>query len=178
MQIVFAAVLLFAVVVVLRRKCKAHSSRSGGDDTSVFRAMNLPSSSQGAFIVCTFSMLSKLAALDGDVSEEELVRVEEYIEDSLKLDRKTKKLALNVFQEARESPLEIRDYAEQFKKTYPDAVQLHDRLIEVLVELSVADGRLDEAENKVIRSAALLLGLTEAGYNRIKSKYVVSQFLH
>ena len=134
--------------------------------------MTIPPDSPTAFFVCTFSMLGKLAAADGTISKEEVRKVEEYIETTLKLDKKRKKLALGIFQEAAGSPMEMQDYAIQFHKSFPDRVQLLDRMIEILVEVSVADGVLSMREDKLIRSAALLLELTEPHYERIKAKYV------
>lgn len=134
--------------------------------------MTIPSDSPTAFFVCTFSMLGKLAAADGVVSPEEVRKVEEYINKTLKLDKKKKKLALGIFRDSFDSPLSMRDYAIQFHKSYPDRVQLLDRMIEILVELSVSDGRLSPREDEMIRSAALLLDLSEPHYERIKSKFV------
>ena len=135
-----------------------------------YRQMNLPAESQGAFIVCAFSMLGKLAEADGEISKEEIGVVENYVDTRLNLDRRHRKLALRVFREASSSPLELRDYAEKFHRTYPDQVQLSDKMIEILVEVSAADGVLAPREDALIRSAALLLGLTGAGYERIRSK--------
>jgi DnaJ like chaperone protein len=140
--------------------------------------MNIPSDSQAAFLVCTFSMLGKLAEADGNVSKDEVEKVREYIRNKLNLNTKAEQLALKVFRDASCSPLELRDYAEQFNKSYKHRVKLHDQMIEILVELSLSDGRLSPNEDRLIRSAALLLGLTEAGYERIKnSKTKPEEFL-
>ena len=73
--------------------------------------------------------------------------------------------------------LELRDYAEKFRKTYPERFRLFDSMIEILVEVSVADGVLSTREDKLIRSAALLLGLTEPGYEGIRANYVRAEHL-
>ena len=152
---------------------------SAGGLVSRKRTMKLPSDSRSAFLVCTFSMLGKLAEADGQVSPEEVTKVEQFIDEQLQLDRKTKALALKVFRDAPKAPLELRDYAEKFNATFPDRVQLLDRMVEILVEVSVADGVLGVEEERLIRSVALLLGLTEAGYKRIKQKHVTaSQTVH
>jgi len=134
--------------------------------------MNIPVESRAAFIICVFSMLGKLAEADEHVSPAETAKVESYIDFQLRLDRETKALALKVFRDAASSPLELRDYAEKFRKTYPEGDRLCDSIVEILVELSVADGVLSIREDKLIGSAALLLGMTEPGYNGIKAKHV------
>ena len=137
--------------------------------------MTIPADSPSAFYFCTFGMLGKLASADGKVSRDERRKVEDYMVNTLQLGRKQKKLAMDIFNEALESPLRLQDYAIQFHKSFPDRVQLHDRMIEILVEVSVADGVLSLEEDKMIRSAALLLELSEPHYERVKAKFVAPE---
>ncbi len=134
--------------------------------------MNIPADAKSTFLVCAFSMLGKLAEADGRVSPEEIARVERYVDQELKLDRKTRALALEVFNHAITSPLELRDYAEKFHGAYRDRVQLLDTMMEILIAVSTADRMLTAEEDKLLRSTALLFGLTEPGYKRIKEKYL------
>lgn len=134
--------------------------------------MDIPSDSQATFIVCTFSMLGKIAEADGEVSPDEIRRIGEFVDRELKLDAKTRALALRVFEEALESPLELRDYAERFQSAFPDRVQRQEQMIDILTAVSAADGTLSPEEDRLIRSAALLIGLTEPGYLRIREKHV------
>lgn len=133
--------------------------------------MKIPPEARSAFIVCTFSMLGKIAAADGAISREELRKVERYIDSKLELDSKTRKLAIQLFEDAADSPMELRDYAEKFAESLPDRIVLRDQVVEVLLEVSAADGVLHPDEAKLLRSAALLLGLSEAAYDRMKEKY-------
>jgi len=132
--------------------------------------MKLPNESPAAFLTYTFSMLGKIAAADGRVSREEQQRVERYIDEELKLEPKLKRLALEVFADAFDSPLELRDFAQKFKETFPDHVHLADRVIELLICLSMADGQVSLEEEELLRSAALMLGLTLPGYTLLKEK--------
>ena len=165
-RLVFVVVALLAavwLVVWSRRSVTGATARAG-------QRMNIPTASPATFIVCTFSMLRKLAEADGHTSPEEIAKVVDYADQVLQLDRKMKQLALDVFDKAAASPLEMRDYAQKLKQTYPDGVQVFDRMIEILVVVSGADGVLSKAEDALIRSTALFLGLTESGYEGIKSK--------
>jgi DnaJ like chaperone protein len=132
--------------------------------------MNLPNQSPSAFIVCAFSMLGKIAAADGRVCAKEVERVERSIDEELKLDAPTKEIALEVFEEAFESPLELRDYAERFAQAFPDRVQLADKMMRILLAMSAADDELSPEEDKILRSAALLLGLSLPAYDRLKGE--------
>lgn len=136
--------------------------------------MDIPADSQTAFIVCTFSMLGKIAEADGKVTDDEVARIGRYIDDELKLDAKTKQIALSVLREAAESPLELRDYAERFHAAFPERVQRLDQLVSILISVSAADGVLAPEEEKLIRSAALLLGLSVPAYERLKEKHGVA----
>ena len=132
--------------------------------------MNLPTESPAAFITYTFSMLGKVAAADGQVSADELMRVEKYIDEELKLEPKLKALALQVFADAFDSPLELRDYAVKFNDIFQYHIQLADRVVEILLCVSAADGEISFEEEKLLRSAALLLGLSLPGYERLRQK--------
>ena len=165
------AIVAISIFFTVRRELR-RSARKTERATLGIQAMNLPPTSHAAFIVCTFSMLGKLAEADGEVSEDEIRRVEKYMDSELKLDGKTKALALDVFKNAAASPLELRDYAEKFQSTFPDSVQRIDKIVEILVEVSAADGILAPSEERLIRSAALLLGVTEPAFERIKSRHV------
>lgn len=164
-------------VVVNRASNRGSSTAMSEPPNQLPPLMKLPAESRSAFIVCAFSMLGKLAEADGRVTSDEEEKVKQYISNKLFLDRKTAQLALKVFRESAESPLELRDYAEKFSSSYPDRVQLLDAMVEILVELSLADGRLSAREDELIRSAAILLGLTEAGYQRIKDKFLEPEHL-
>ncbi len=165
-----------AIGVFAFRRAKRGTAESAerSDDS---RAMNIPADSRSAFIVCVFSMLGKLASADGHVSPEEAAKVEDYMDFHLKLDRKTRSLALRVFRESVNSPLELRDYAEKFRQTHRERYRMFDAMIEILVELSAADGVLSSREDELIGSAALVLGLTEPAYEGIKAKHVRGEHL-
>lgn len=126
--------------------------------------MRLPEEKQSTFLVCTFSILRKIAEADGEVSKEEISRIEQYIDEKLPLSKKLKKLCLRIFHEAAESPLDVRDYARTLSSTYPDSVTVADQIVQILLEFSAADGRINHQEDRQIHAVALLLGLTEPGY--------------
>ncbi len=141
-----------------------------GPDRGYICGMNIPVESRAAFIVCTFSMLGKIAAVDGNITSDEVARIERYIDRELKLDNEHRALAIRVLNESFTSPLELRDYAEKFNTTFRDRVQLPDGIITVLLELSAVDGVVLPEEEQLVRSAALLLGLSIPAYERIKEK--------
>lgn len=165
MEILAAAVVLallfFAARAFLPKLAPARTagSRSLG---------KLPADGEAAYLMCAFSMLGSLAQVDGKVSHEEIQRVSRYIDETLKLDPRTRRLALETFEKGAGSPLAVRDYAEAFHKHFPDRVQLADQIVRLLIEVSAADGTLSSTEDEAIQRAALMLGLTKPGYERLK----------
>ena len=134
--------------------------------------MKLPADSPSSFIACVFSLLGKLAAADGRVTKDETRKVERYIDEELKLDPKLRILALEVFQEAFDSPLEVRDYVEKFSHVFRDKVQLPEQVVELMLCVSMADGELNDSEAQLVRSAALLMGLSPPAFERVKEKVI------
>lgn len=134
--------------------------------------MEIPQYAEAAFISCTFGMLGLIACADGRVSKIEEKFVEQFIKDNLKFDKKRTAFALEIFRDAKNSPLDMRDYANRFRKELGGRISLRDRLVEVLVSLSIVDGVLSEEEDALIRSAVLLLDLSEPAYEGLKRKFV------
>lgn len=168
MDIIFSILLASALLYVFvnaflptRAKARARANRPSS---------KLPKDSEGTFIVCAFSMLGKLAQADGAISQEEIQRVDDYIGNSLKLDSKLRELALSVFKEAGSSPLEMRDYAERFQKTFSEKVHLASELVTILLEVGASDGILALEEERNIRTAALLIGMSDPGFERLKQE--------
>lgn len=156
--------LIAAVVVFLARRL------SFPTQTESLSRGNLPVGREATFLQCAFSMLGKLAAADGEVSEEEEERVRSYIREELELPPKLEDLAMSVYSDALESPLEMRDYVERFRKAFPDSVQHPQRLVELLLDVSCQDGLLHHREEEELYSAALSLGLSKPAIDSLVSK--------
>ena len=62
--------------------------------------MNRTQHQQMTFFVGVFSMLAKIAAVDGTVSQKERRKVEEFMDRDLNLDSATKQSALRIFETA------------------------------------------------------------------------------
>ncbi|MCB0353201.1 MAG: TerB family tellurite resistance protein [Bdellovibrionales bacterium] len=125
-----------------------------------------------ALITCTFSLLGKLAAEERDVSDEVLEHLKRFIREEFDFDELQQALALKTFQLASESLLEFRDYALEFRRTYPDRVDLSEQVVRRLLQYASYDGFLSDRENGLVRSAALLLGLTEPAYELLVREVV------
>jgi DnaJ-domain-containing protein 1 len=98
--------------------------------------------------------------------------MEAYIQGKLKLTEQYRAVALTIFHEGLESPLDYREYIEIFRTTFKDRVQLFVTLLDTLLEIGTANGTLDRREEEMIRSIALLLDCSEAYFEKRKQEFL------
>ena len=127
--------------------------------------------SQMTFFVATFSMLAKLAKVDGHISPEEIQTIEDFMARDLNLNPESKRFAAQVFETAINSPMSFQDFASQFYQNFQRQPQLLDLMIDVLFRLSIADGSLSPSEENLIKSAATIFNFGERKYKELKSRY-------
>ena len=127
--------------------------------------------SQMTFFVATFSMLAKLAKVDGYISPEEIQTIEDFMARDLNLNPESRRFAAQVFETAIDSPMSFQDFAGQFYQLFHQQPQLLDLMIDVLFRLSIADGHLSPSEENLIRSAAAIFNFGERKYQEFKSRY-------
>ncbi|MFN8391733.1 MAG: TerB family tellurite resistance protein [Bdellovibrionota bacterium] len=123
------------------------------------------------FFNCVFSMLSKLAKADGAISASEIQVVERFMSDELHLDPGRIKFAQNVFRSARLSNRSFEDYAKEFYAMFRYEHAVLENLIDILLRLSLADGKMENAEERLVRSAAAIFGFNDRDFERIRSRY-------
>ena len=127
---------------------------------------------QLVFFTAAFSMLAKLCKADGQVSEKEIQVVEAFMKQDLQLDATGQQSAKNIFRQAVRSNESFEAFAMQFYsvfKTQPNIIAL---MMDVLCRVAAADGYLSDAEDDALRSAARIFNVSEAEFNRVKSKYI------
>ncbi|MDT8379466.1 MAG: TerB family tellurite resistance protein [Desulfotignum sp.] len=127
---------------------------------------------QLVFFTAAFSMLAKLCKADGQVSEKEIQVVEAFMKKDLQLDSTGQESAKNIFRQAIRSSESFEAFAMQFYsvfKTQPHIIAL---MMDVLFRVGTADGSLSDAENATLRSAARIFNVSDAEFNRLKSKYI------
>ena len=130
--------------------------------------------SQLAFFVSAFSMLAKLAQADGRLSHEELDTIEGFATRDLRLSSEDKEVALNIFRTALESPAGFDDFALQFYQHFRNQPHLIELIIDILLRVSVADGELNSAEERLILSAVRIFGMSEQRYKQLRTIYAGS----
>ena len=128
-------------------------------------------STQLTFYVAAFSMLAKLVQVDGQVKQEEVDSVEQFMASDLNLDPYGQRITKNIFFAALKSTQRFEDFAYQFYAQFKSQPQLLELMIDILFRVSTADGDLSTSEETLIRSAVRIFQFSEADYLKIKQKY-------
>jgi len=119
---------------------------------------------QSAFMVALISLAAKVAKADGRVSPAEITAFDDFLRQDLGMNPEERSLAARIFNQARDSRVPAAAFARQLREVMrgqPD--RLRD-LISILLKIAWADGRLDPAEEQLIRTIAADLGLTGRDY--------------
>lgn len=134
-------------------------------------AMSKGETSQLIFFTACFSMLGKLVRADGGPSDAELASIRQFMADDLQLNPQSRRAAEEIFQAAVNSPPSFDDFARQFYEHFYDQPQLLELMVDILIRVSMADGRLHENEDRLIRSAARIFRFPEETLQKLLSRY-------
>ena len=127
---------------------------------------------QLTFFVAAFSMLAKLVKADGHIEKVEIDTIERFMVEDLNLDPESRGYARNIFQTALHSHETFEQFAAQFYQQFQYKPQFLELLIDILLRVAVADGGLNENEERIIYSAVRIFNFSEAKYQTFRSKYV------
>ena len=125
---------------------------------------------QTIYFVATFSMLGKLAKADGVVTQQEVDAIDRVMTDNLRLSPKARKFAIEVFNTAKESDEKFEGFALQFYQEFGRVDAVLSSVIDLLLLVAHADGRMDEPEERLILDAVKIFKL-ENRYQQLKSRF-------
>lgn len=128
-------------------------------------------STQLTFYVATFSMLAKLVQADGEVKQEELRAVEQFMTQELNLDPHGQNVTREIFATALKSGQRFEDFAYQFYAAFKHQPQFLELMIDILVRVSTSDGRMTQSEERLIQSALTIFQLSPTYYQSVLEKY-------
>lgn len=123
---------------------------TGGMSGSASRAAQ-----ERAFLWAFSAMMSKMAKMDGRISEDE-VRYCERIFDQLGLRGEKRAFCIRVFQTAKSDAKTVYDYAAEFAQAQPDRA-VREIVYEILWNLACIDGALSSQELDVLENVVRFL---------------------
>jgi len=109
------------------------------------------------------ALAGKLAKIDGSVSREEIAVVTEAIQ-KMDLDPEDTKFLKNVFREAKESPHDFREVAQDLARLWAGNVGFVFDLMKFLLDIATADGVFDPSERAFIEEVRKIMAMSEEDY--------------
>ena len=125
---------------------------------------------QAAFFISLFSILGKLSKIDGVVTRDEIAIVQDFI-DSLPIEGREKQFARQVFNEAKNSPYAIEDFAMQLYQAIEAQPALRISFFDLLFRIAAADGEFYPAEESALKNIKEIFKITDKQYEDIKAVY-------
>ena len=125
---------------------------------------------QAAHFISLFSILGKLAKIDGVVSRSEIVVVEGFI-NKLHISQGEKEFAKQVFNEAKNSRYSIEDFAIQLYQTTKQQPTVLLSFFNLLFEIVSADGTLHPAEEAALKRIKDIFQISDQQFENIKAVY-------
>ena len=127
---------------------------------------------QAIFFTAAFSMFGKLAKADGRVCPDEIAAIEKISKEALGLDQQTRDYAINVFNQAKNSPEPFANFAAQFGNFFSHDQQLCSLMMSILFQVAMADGEMHPQEENMLFEAKTAFRLPESIYQSLRSRFV------
>ena len=127
---------------------------------------------QMTFFIAAFSMLAKIAKADGNVSIQEIDSIENFMTNDLHLNPNDKKSAITIFKQALNSNENFEDFAIQFYMVFKLQPQMIELMMDILLRVSTADGKISSQEEVLLLMAAKIFNFSDTDYAKLKSKYI------
>ena len=117
-----------------------------------------------------FSILGKLSKIDGVVTKDEISVVQDFI-NRLPIDETEKQFARRVFNEAKNSPYLIDDFAIQLSQAAKNQPTLLLSYFDLLFKIVAADGTFHSTEETALKKVKEIFNISDNQYEDIKAVY-------
>ena len=125
---------------------------------------------QSIYFTAVFSMLGKIAKADGQVSQYEIYMIDKVMADNFRLSPDARKLAINIFNAAKDSPEPFESFARQLHDEFSDAPEVLVSVVDLLMVVAHVDGEFHPAEQQMIEAAVSIFGIEEQ-FSQIRSRF-------
>jgi DnaJ like chaperone protein len=130
-----------------------------------------PLEAQQTFMIAMISLAAKVAKADGSVSQAEVKSFDKFLKDQLGMASDERRVAARIFNEARDSQIPAQDFARQIRQLLGHQPARMRDLISLLMSIAMADGHFHEAEERLIKSIAREMGLTDRDYEEAAAMF-------
>lgn len=120
-----------------------------------------------SFFTATFSVLGHVAKADGRVDQAE-IELAEAVMQRMSLSPELRKAAIALFNEGKADAFELEPMIVQFRNECARRTSLYRIFLEIQIQGALADGVMEDDEERVLREMGLLLGFGEASFHQIE----------
>jgi DnaJ like chaperone protein len=121
---------------------------------------------ESVFLGTVFTLMGKIAKADGRVSEEEISHVEQMF-NKLGMTAAHRQQAIALFKKGADTDFDIRPTLNEFMAVCGHTANLRQMLLVYLIVMAFADGRLDPAEESLLRDIAQYLGYSQDMFQQL-----------
>jgi DnaJ like chaperone protein len=125
---------------------------------------------QATYFISLFSILGKLSKIDGVVTRDEIGVVQDFI-NNLPIADREKQFARQVFNEAKNSPYSIEDFAFQLYQAAEMQPALLISFFDLLFRVAAADGTFHPAEETALKRIKAIFKISDKQFEDIKAVY-------
>lgn len=148
-----------------------------GDFSSVFNTVRNRAEIQQVFFKTVFSLLGHVAKADGHVSAEE-IQAARAVMQQMRLDEQQSTKAIEYFNEGKQDEFHSESCIEDFSRVSHHNRALSQMLLEVLIFSALADGNLDNNEERIILNLSEKIGFSKQDYQRLVQMVMGQQHFH
>lgn len=148
-----------------------------GDFSSAFNTVRNRAEIQQIFFKTVFSLLGHVAKADGHVSQEE-IQAARAIMQQMRLDEAQSKRAIEFFNEGKQVEFYPDRCIEEFRQISHNNRALSQMLLEILIFSALADGKLDNNEERILLNLSEEIGYSQQDYQRLVQMVMGQQHFH
>ena len=121
---------------------------------------------QLAFFSAVFSVMGHVAKADGRVTQDEIEMARAMMQQ-MSLDEQQKKVAIELFNQGKQSDFDLNGVLLQFKQECRRHVTLVQMFIEVLLHAAYADGVMHQKEKELLKHITITLGFSSIKFQQL-----------
>jgi DnaJ like chaperone protein len=121
---------------------------------------------QAVFIQTVFMMMGRLAKADGHITQDEISHVEDFMQ-KLGMTTEHRQQAIALFKQGAAPDFDYERKLDEFMVVCGHTNSLRQMLLVYLIVMAISDGRMDAAEETLLRNCALHLGYDESGFRQL-----------
>lgn len=126
---------------------------------------------EAVFLGTVFVLMGKIAKADGRVSEEEITHVEQMF-GKLGMTAEHRQQAIALFKKGSAPDFDIKATVREFMAVCGHTASLRQMLLVYLIVMAFADGKLDPAEENLLREIAVQLGYSQKLFEQIMAMVI------